>query len=249
MSEGLKRWLGLARSFVIYRRPGRQRALRIFYSQFVKPGDLVFDVGAHLGDRTTAFAALGARVVALEPQPDLFGWLQRFLRPYASVTCLDQAVGSRPGRMEMATSLANPTLASLSDSWRTRVADGQVGFEGVSWDKRLGVQVTTLDHLIVEYGEPVFCKIDVEGFEIEVLQGLSKPLQAVSVEFLGGALDQALACVDRLQALGSYRYQAVDGERRSFFLPNWMSADQIRQWIGDGADGLASGDLYALRLT
>jgi FkbM family methyltransferase len=206
---------------------------------------LVFDVGAHLGDRTTAFAALGARVVALEPQPDLFGWLKRFSRPYRTVTCLDRAVGCRPGRLEMATSLTNPTLASLSDNWRTRVIEGQAGFEGVEWDKRLSVHVTTLDQLITEHGEPVFCKIDVEGFELEVLQGLSRPLKALSIEFLGGALDQAQACVDRLEALGSYRYQAVAGERRTFFLPDWMSADQIRQWLADGADGLASGDLYA----
>ena len=65
----VERWLGLARSLVIYWRPGRQRGLRELYRPFLCAGDLAFDVGAHLGDRTAAFQKLGARVVALEPQP------------------------------------------------------------------------------------------------------------------------------------------------------------------------------------
>ncbi len=243
--ERLKGIFGLARSLVIYRRPGRQRALRRFYSEFLRPGDLVFDVGAHLGDRTTAFAALGARVIALEPQPHLFRWLTRFSEKFKTVTCLDQAVGRQAGRLNMATSLANPTLASLSEAWRTRVTEGQAGFESVRWDKQLTVEVTTLDELIVDYGEPAFCKIDVEGFELEVLQGLSQPLLSLSVEFINGALDQALACVNRLEELGSYRYQAVAGEQRSFLFPDWLDRHQVSQWFKSGADGLSSGDLYA----
>ena len=64
------RAIGLARSLAVYYGiPGRQRRLRALYGQFVRPGDLVFDIGAHLGNRTRAFAALGCRVVAVEPQP------------------------------------------------------------------------------------------------------------------------------------------------------------------------------------
>jgi len=247
VSDGLKSLVGLARSLVIYRRPGRQRSLRSFYKAFVQPGDLVFDVGAHLGDRTSAFAALGATVVALEPQPNLFGWLKRLTSSDDQVTCLDQAVGSEPGSVEMVTSLANPTVASLSKEWTSRVSRGQAGFEGIQWDRRVSVDVTTLDCLIDRYGEPAFCKIDVEGFEPEVLKGLSRSLPALSVEFLNGALDQAIACVDRLEALAKYRYQVVEGERRTFFLPEWLGADEVRQWLADGAAGLASGDLYARR--
>ena len=50
-------------------------------AQFVRPGDLVFDVGAHVGDRIAAFRRLGARVVAVEPQPALVRTLQAALRP------------------------------------------------------------------------------------------------------------------------------------------------------------------------
>ncbi len=245
MLERLQAGLGLARSLLIYRRPGRQAGLKRFYSQFVQPGDRVFDIGAHLGDRSSAFAALGARVVALEPQPRLFAWLQRLTRGSGRVTCLPLAVGSAPGQLTLASSRVNPTVASLSAAWREQVSSRQAGFAEVDWDERLSVEVTTLDDLIERYGEPDFCKIDVEGFEPDVLRGLSRPLAALSVEFVQGALDQALACVDRLEQLAGYRYQVVAGERRAFFLPDWIDADAIRAWLEAGAQGLSSGDLYA----
>ena len=39
------------------------------YARFLRAGDLAFDIGAHVGDRISSFRRLGARVVALEPQP------------------------------------------------------------------------------------------------------------------------------------------------------------------------------------
>lgn len=247
MLESVRSGFGLLRSLLIYRRPGRQSGLRRFYRQFVQPGDRVFDVGAHLGDRSTAFAALGARVVALEPQPRLFGWLEWLTRRAGEVTCLPLAVGAVPGRLTLASSRANPTVASLSSSWRAQVSEGQAGFAEVDWDEQLSVEVTTLDALIEAYGEPVFCKIDVEGFEPEVLQGLSRPLAALSLEFVQGALNQALACVDRLESLGAYEYQVVAGEQRRFHLADWVDEAGIRAWFAAGAEGMSSGDLYARR--
>lgn len=248
MPDSLKSGFGLLRSLLIYRRPGRQRALRRFYRRFMQPGDRVFDIGAHLGDRSSAFAALGARVVALEPQPRLFPWLVRLTRRSGRVTCLPLAVGAEPGRLALAGSRANPTVASLSPAWREQVRSGQSGFARVDWDEDVSVEVTTLDELINRFGEPVFCKIDVEGFEPQVLAGLSRPLAALSVEFVQAAPEQALACVDRLETLASYEYQVAAGERRCFHLDDWVSAQAVRTWLQSGADGLASGDLYARRL-
>jgi len=107
--------------------------------------------------------------------------------------------------------------------------------------------VTTLDALIDRYGVPRFCKVDVEGHEAEVLRGLSRPLDAVSVEFVAGGLDVAAACVERLEALGRYEYNAVAGEGRTFLFPTWRSAADARAWLEAGAHGHPSGDLYARR--
>ena len=74
-----QRSLGLAFSFLIYYGvPFHHRALIQIYASFIRPGDLCFDIGAHLGDRIHAGSELGARVVALEPHPGLMRWLQRW---------------------------------------------------------------------------------------------------------------------------------------------------------------------------
>jgi FkbM family methyltransferase len=245
---GLRRRLGLMRSLLVYWRPGRQRALRHLYAPFVVPGDLVFDVGAHLGDRTAAFQGLGARVVAVEPHPELVPWLRRMVGRRAGVTIRPEAVGREPGTARLALSDATPTLSTLADGWRERVVRENPTFRRARWDRFVEVPVTTLDVLIDRHGEPSFCKIDIEGHEAAALAGLSRPLEALSVEFVAGGLSVAEECVRRLNALGSYEFNAVRGERRSFEMPVWIGAPEMVDWLRSGADGVSSGDLYA-RLT
>jgi hypothetical protein len=94
---------------------------------------------------------------------------------------------------------------------------------------------------------PAFCKIDVEGFEAEVLAGLSHPIRALSVEFVAGGLDVAMACIQRLSTLADYRFNVVLGEGRSFVFDDWLDSSRISAWIEAGAGGCSSGDLYARR--
>lgn len=241
----MRELFGLARSLWLYRRPGRQRGLRRLYAPFVGPDDLVFDIGAHVGDRSLAFAGLGGRVVALEPQPMLAAWLRRNLGGHARIELVEQAVGAEPGVAELQVSRATPTVSSLNTGWTQSIGARNRGFSRVRWDRRVEVPVTTLDRLIEDHGCPRFCKIDVEGHEAEVLAGLSQPVPALSVEFVAGALEVARACVDRLAELGDYRFDFVIGERREFEWREWRPADAVREWLADGADGVASGDLYA----
>jgi FkbM family methyltransferase len=243
------RLLGLARSAVVYRRPGRQRGLRRFYAAFVSPGDLVFDVGAHLGDRTAAFAALGARVVAVEPQPDFARWLRRLDGRRGSVTVREEAAGPRVGRAQLATSGRHPPLATVAHGWRARIGQANPSFRTVRWDQTIEVPMTTLDRLIEEHGVPSFCKIDVEGYEADVLAGLSHAVGALSVEFVQGSLEIALACIERLTELGPWEYNAVLGERRDFVFSSWQAPAAIRGWVAAGAQGASSGDLYARSLS
>ena len=240
-----ERWLGLLRSLTIYWRPGRQRGLRRLYRAFVGPGDLVFDVGAHLGDRSAAFAALGARVIALEPQPDVRRWLRRLVGWRERVTVLGDAVGRAPGTARLAVSRRNPTVSTMAEGWRSTVQEANPSFQSVRWQDTVEVPVTTLDALIETYGVPRFCKIDVEGFEAEVLAGLSRPVPGVSIEFVAGAADVAVACVRRLAALGRYEFNAIPGEEREFVSERWLEADQMVAWLTAGAEGASSGDVYA----
>lgn len=249
ITDHLNRGLGLLKSFVIYRRPGRQGALRRLYREFIRPGDLVFDIGAHLGDRTSAFAALGARVVAVEPQPALLQWLRWLTRHQPRVVCLPLAVGRTPGKAELALSSRNPAVASLNSRWREHLRATSPGFRHVRWEDSVTVTVTTLDELVRQYGRPRFCKIDVEGFEAEVLAGLSQPLPALSFEFVNGTLEQALICVDELERLGRYECNAIAGEQRQYIWASWQDPESLRQWLDGGAEGIASGDIYARLVT
>ncbi len=238
-------WLGILRSLLVYWRPGRQRALRSLYAPFVAEGDLVFDIGAHLGDRAVAFASLGARVVALEPQPDVARWLRRLVRRHEGIEVRVEAVGARAGIERLLVSRRTPTVSTLSSTWRTDVAESNPGFRGVRWDESVEVSVVTLDQLIADHGKPAFCKIDVEGYEAEVLRGLSEPLPALSIEFVAGTFDVGSECVRRLGELGRYRYNAVLGEGRRFVFTEWQDPDAILEWLARGAGGASSGDVYA----
>lgn len=245
----LRRTLGLLRSLWIYRRPGRLAGLKRLYQPLVPDDALVFDIGAHLGDRTRAFRALGARVVAVEPQPELLRWLVRFHGGDDGVTLLGLAVGAQAGRAELRVDPSNPSVSTLSQDWIKQIRQNNAGFSGLDWDGSVEVELTTLDALIERYGRPDFCKIDVEGFEARVLAGLSQAVPALSVEFVAGTLEQTRACVQRLEELADYRYNAVRGERRKMLWPDWRPADAVVDWLAAGADGIASGDLYARRAT
>jgi FkbM family methyltransferase len=218
------------------------------YRPFVGEGDLVFDVGAHLGDRTAAFHALGARVIAMEPQPSLARWLERLVGGLDRVTILRAAAGATPGSATLAVASGHPTVSTLAHGWRRRMTDGNAGFRRVRWDEEVEVAVTTLDRLIAEYGSPSFLKIDVEGFEADVLEGLSLPVPALSLEFVSGGLDVAVRCVERLAALAEYEFNIVRGERRDFQWAEWKDGAGARAWLTAGADGIPSGDLYARRI-
>jgi hypothetical protein len=108
---------GIARSlWIYYRSPGRRRRMDRLYSRFVVPGDLVFDIGAHVGDRTAAFCRLGCRVVAVEPQPPLVGLLRKFYGHSAKVMIAPVAVAASPGNIEL---LINSAKSDVDD----RLAD------------------------------------------------------------------------------------------------------------------------------
>lgn len=219
--------------------------MRELYGSFVRPGDLVFDVGAHLGDRTAAFSTLGARVVALEPQPWVRRWLERLVGGKPGVSIRGEAVGSKPGTAKLAISRRNPTVSTMAEGWPETLAEKNPGFQKVRWDDAVEVSVTTLDALIGEYGVPRFCKIDVEGYEAEVLAGLTQPVAALSVEFVAGTLEVAVACVRRLMELGPYEFNVIRGEQRKFVSPEWMTAQGMISWLTIGAGGASSGDVYA----
>ncbi len=240
--------LGLLRSILIYYgTPFRKKRLSRFYGQFIQPNELCFDIGAHVGNRIQVWAGLGARVVALEPQPHCMRLLRRWYGKHPHVTLLEEAVGATSGTQSLFISQRNPTVSTLSQEWIETVQERDVSFAHVEWDETIPVTMTTLDALIAQYGQPVFCKIDVEGYELSVLEGLSQPIQALSFEYIPATTDASLACLSRLAELAPYEFNWSRSESHHFQSPTWLTSTQMADVLQDMTVDSGSGDIYARR--
>ena len=222
----------------------RDAAMDRLYRRFVKSGGLAFDIGAHVGDRVGAFRRCGARVVALEPQPDCARVIRAIYGGDRGVDLVEAACGPTPGRLQLHINSANPTVTTASPEF-VRAADGAGGWEGQVWDRVIEVPVTTLDHLIARHGLPNFVKIDVEGFEAEVLAGLTRGPAALSFEFTTIQRDVAFRCLERLARIGPYRFDVALGESQLLHLDRWVGNEEMRAHIAGLPHEANSGDVYA----
>ena len=236
---------GIGRSLRLYH-GNRARVARMerLAAAFVEPGDLVIDLGAHVGDRVGAFRRLGARVVAVEPQPGALRVLRLIHGRDPGVTLVPAAAGAREGRARLRLNTDNPTVSTLSDAF-VEAARGAPGWRSERWQGEVEVPVVTLDGLIAEHGRPAFAKIDVEGFEAEVLAGLGTPLPALSFEFTTLQRGVALDGLARLATLGPHVFNLSLGETHRLAWGGWVTAEEVARALLDLPDEANSGDVYA----
>jgi FkbM family methyltransferase len=243
--EGLRTARSVLRSLrIYYRDKTRATAMDRLYGGFVRRGDVVFDIGAHVGDRVASFRRLGARVVAVEPQPAMIKVLKLLYGRSADVEIEAVAVGRRAGTTSMLINADNPTVSTVSPAFVSAARDA-AGWETQRWTTSIQVPLTTLDALIGKHGAPTFIKIDVEGFEAEALEGLSRAVKALSFEFTIIQRDVARACIERCIALGFKRFNAALGESQTFVLDDWVGGEEIDRWLTGLPHSANSGDIYA----
>ena len=216
---------------------------RLFYSQWISRGDLCIDVGANVGNRTSVFLTLGASVVAIEPLEKCQQILK--LKFGKSIHLVGKAVGAQVGKMRFYEGNTS-TLSTLSSEWKKRVSDTR--FVSETWRPAREISVTTLQEIIAQHGVPQFIKIDVEGFEYEVLMGLHTAVPTISLEYtvpeMSDSLEQCLSLLHKLSR--EYKYNYSVGERMELCAAEWMSYEQMEQHVSS-AGFLAGGcgDLYA----
>ena len=210
-----------------------------FYSSFISKGALVFDIGANVGIKTKTFLGLGARVVCVEPLSAALTELEGVFGSHPGVTIVPKALSSQEGEAELYPCDGESGLSTMSSRW---IDEGRFSGQKM-WDQPQTVKTTTLDELCSLFGVPVFCKIDVEGYELEVLNGLTRALPTLSFEFHGELADTALGCINRLMTVGSYRF-AVSFDEPALWERGWVSAEDLVQYL-EGASKDLEGEIYA----
>lgn len=225
-----------------FRKMEKNRLSRL-YAGMVKPGELVFDVGAHTGAMADLLLGIGAKLVCIDPQPACIEVLKAKYSDRTDVRLEAVGLGSEPGDLEFSICKEGPQASTFSEKWQ------QGRYASFTWDEKVKVPVTTLDLLIDKHGIPKFCKIDVEGFELQVLKGLSRPLPYISFEFTKEFLQDAEACMHHLEGIGPVKFQVCLYNRYRFAMPDWIGATEMSEYLDSVPEADLCGDIYAKSLT
>ena len=209
----------------------RFEAHKTLLSEFVRPSDLVFDVGANIGSWTEVMLSLGASVVAFEPLPQCAREIAA--QNNTRLTVVQKAVGREPGSAALHLH-SETTHASLLPNWDERQSPNSID-----------VEVTTLNEAIANYGVPSFCKIDVEGLEPDVLSGLSTPLSSLSFEYHRdvNGIDRMRSCLSIISQLANYSVSFTRSEEALLIGP-WTPAKDFLECQPELAWW---GDIFAIR--
>jgi FkbM family methyltransferase len=240
----MKYLLGLLRSKLVYEHfPGRARRMRAFYADIVTRGDLCFDVGAHLGNRTRVLASLGCPVVAVEPHPYLAKYLREKLAANPKVAVVEAAVASSAGVATLYYQPRNLTISSLKLDWPEKLAGRRS--PSSSFSEGVTVAAVTLADLIAKHGVPKYLKLDIEGADVEVLATLTEPLDVVSFEHVPRLAAQTAEALAILAKLAPYRFNFFPRETHRFSLPSAVRGDALLEALREPMARKWSSDVFA----
>lgn len=194
-------------------------------SNLISKGDLIFDIGANIGLETEKYLILGAsKVICVEPQLSCLKELKEKFSDNNKITIIEKGISNEEGSLRFYISKNGSGCSTFSEEYRKN-------FRKIKYDEELEVPVTTLNNLIRKYGIPKFCKVDVEGFELQVFKGLSIKIPYICYEFHSEMLYDAKKCADYLSSLGKamfnlsiYRH-AINGryhKENRFYFKDWV---------------------------
>lgn len=203
----------------------RRRQTRQFYAQFLRPGDLAFDIGANVGERSAAMLATGARVVAVEPQRACIEALNARFRGNPNFTAIHAGVGSQPGRMVLQSCVETNECATFSNEFVETFS----GHSSLHFQPGEEVEILTMAQLMERFGRPAFCKVDTEGYELEVIRGMAHPPKVLAFEFNRPLMHQTTACLREAARLGNAEGNYLAFTQMRLCLRQWMPLDSFER--------------------
>jgi FkbM family methyltransferase len=227
----LTKWIGLypylarlRRTYNIFDYDERVRDEAELYASMIGPGDLCFDVGANVGRKTEVFLHLGAQVVAFEPQPDCAEEIRLRCRGKGTFWVEECALGAQEGTVDLDLQSRSGLATVVADSSE---AQGNV----------LSVPVYPLDVFVEKYGVPTFCKIDVEGYELQVLEGLSVAPDYLSIEYHTrneADVDALITCLSAIEERYEHpRVNYTAGQGTEFVLDRFCAISTLQSHFAD----------------
>ncbi len=203
------------------------------YNSLLEPGTLIFDIGANHGQTTEKLLRPGCRVIAVEPSLESVEVLKMKFRHNPSVTVVNRGVSDREEVLPFYFDKTQNRASSFIEKWSQR------------GESKYSVRTTTLDKLIEEYGMPQFIKIDVEGFELRVLRGLTQRVASLSFSYHGRTWDETLEGLALINKLGKARFNFNSFIMHSLHLENWVDSEELISKINKSMEnGHYYGDIF-----
>ncbi|MHB8578569.1 MAG: FkbM family methyltransferase [Ignavibacteriaceae bacterium] len=221
---------------------GQDKECNHILETFLQKNDLIFDVGANIGKLTEKYLDLGAKVICVEPQSSCIKILSEKFNSNPMVKIIKKGVSNRIEILDLFVCNQYNEIATFSSEFinNSRHANNFV------WDSTEKIETTTLDELINLYGIPKFCKIDVEGFELKVLKGLTYLIPYLSFEFHIELIEQTFIALEYLKNLGYEKFSLTLGPTNVPVFDEWASLEKLIEYLKYSKhDWLIWGDIYA----
>lgn len=206
--------------------------------------NLIYDVGCNIGNKTNEYLKEKTKVICFEPQPNCVNHLNGIFKNNENVVVEPIGLDNKVGESIIYEASHN-TISSMSEEFIETVKKER--FKDYQWSRQIKIKTDTLDNMITKHGKPTYIKIDVEGYELNVLQGLTTQIDFISIEYTPELKKSTLDCieyVDKLnngKSLFNYGYR----EDKEFKFDEWLNKEEIINYISSVNDYVFEfGDIY-----
>ena len=205
----------------------KYRRVKIREHEVIKllpPNSLIFDIGAHLGDKSLPFLKNDMRVLMVEPNPFMCKLLNTYFSKNPNVKILQKGVGEKKRKAIFYISDDAPGASTLSRSWKTLKRFKRFK---IKYNRTINIDLVTLDYLIKKYGSPDYIKIDIENYEYYAISGLKKKNGIISFEFVNENFGNIIKCLNKLVKIGYKEFNFSLGDKAFFFYKKFLKINKI----------------------